>query len=129
MRRLGLGQTLRVWMIPEVARLVDRARESSSPSEINATMSWLLVNTCRAEKLQAAKLQELKEATAVRTPAIQRLLSIARAAADGMDACRAAAKAARDEADHALQELERAQTEALEDLHALSGPPEAFKRP
>ena len=127
MRRLGLGQTLRVWLIPEVARLVDRTRESSSPSdisatevsvEINATMSWLLVNTCRAEKLQAAKLQELKEATVVRTPAIKRLVSIARAAADGVEPCRAAAKAARDEAERALQQLEREQTEALEDLHA-----------
>ena len=81
MRRLGQGQTLRVWLIPEVGRLVASTarlcqRPASRLSLVNDTMAWLVVNSLRGEKLQAAKLQDLQRATVVRTPAIQRLLGI-----------------------------------------------------
>jgi hypothetical protein len=81
MRRLGQGQTLRVWLIPEVARLVaSTARLCRRPvSQLNLatdTMAWLVVNSLRAEKLQAAKLRDLRRATEVRAPAVQRLRAI-----------------------------------------------------
>jgi hypothetical protein len=82
MRRLGQGQTLQVWLIPEVARLVQSSArrsqlDSSSTPLINLTMAWLVVNSLRGEKLQAAKLQDLQTATVVRAPAIKKLLSVA----------------------------------------------------
>lgn len=82
MRRLGLGQTLKIWLIPEVGRLVSTAARHCQLAEtdrslISDTMAWLVVNTLRGEKLQAAKLQDLQAATVVRTLAIKKLLEIA----------------------------------------------------
>jgi hypothetical protein len=81
MRRLGQGQTLQVWLIPEVARLVsaavDKAHMNPDGPLINSTMAWLAVNSIRAETLQAAKLRVLQAGTIARTAAFKQLLGVA----------------------------------------------------
>eukprot|EP01043_Picozoa_sp_COSAG02_P005120 COSAG02_NODE_137_length_34526_cov_94.448079_13_plen_4296_part_00 len=90
MRRLGQGQTLQVWLIPEVARLVSAVVHKSSLSTAgpltNHTMAWLAVNSIRAETLQAAKLYDLQAATTVRTLAIKKLMEVAPALVDSVQA-------------------------------------------
>ena len=68
MRQLGQGQTLSVWLIPEVRRLVNRAAEAAGSASASRglavdTMAWLMLNSIRSEKVQAAKLQQLQLAS------------------------------------------------------------------
>jgi len=77
MRGIGKGQTIHLFIISEVKRLIDAevpAKDSSSSSLISSVAAWLTCNSMRSERLQFMQLQHQNLSNVWRKKAFDLLL-------------------------------------------------------
>jgi hypothetical protein len=76
MRGIGKGQTVTLYLIPEVRKLIDAETRDARPANlIAAVAAWLTINSARSERLQFMQLctQNLKNVW--RTRAFEAMLA------------------------------------------------------